>query len=63
MFRLLAALLLLTTPFDANAQRERKCVKINEAFLDDLERRTFRWFWNITDPHTGLTPDFPVSLQ
>jgi hypothetical protein len=57
MFRLLAALLLLTTPFDANAQRERKCVKINEAFLDDLERRTFRWFWNITDPHTGLTPD------
>jgi hypothetical protein len=27
------------------------------AFLDTLERRTFRWFWDLSDPHTGLTPD------
>jgi len=27
------------------------------AFLDTLERRTFDWFWNETDPRTGLTPD------
>ncbi len=27
------------------------------AFLDDLERRTFQWFWDKTDPRTGLVPD------
>jgi len=28
-----------------------------EAFLDDLERRTFDFFWETTDPATGLVPD------
>jgi hypothetical protein len=27
------------------------------AFLDTLSHRTFRWFWDVTDPATGLTPD------
>ena len=27
------------------------------AFLDTLERRTFQWFWDLSDPRTGLTPD------
>ena len=27
------------------------------AFLDTLEHRTFRWFWELSDPRTGLTPD------
>jgi hypothetical protein len=27
------------------------------AFLDTLEERTFRWFWDLSDPQTGLTPD------
>jgi hypothetical protein len=27
------------------------------AFLDTLEERTFRWFWDLSDPATGLTPD------
>ena len=27
------------------------------AFLDTLERRTFNWFWDVTDAKTGLTPD------
>ena len=27
------------------------------AFLDDLERRTFRWFWDKTNPVNGLVPD------
>ncbi len=27
------------------------------AFLDTLEQRTFRWFWDLTDSSTGLTPD------
>lgn len=27
------------------------------AFLDDLEKRSFRYFWEQTDPKTGLTAD------
>ena len=27
------------------------------AFLDSLEERTFRWFWDLSDSTTGLTPD------
>ncbi len=27
------------------------------AFLDDLQKRTFRFFWELSDPNTGLTPD------
>ncbi len=27
------------------------------AFFDTLEARTFRWFWETSDPATGLTPD------
>ncbi len=27
------------------------------AFLDTLELRTFRWFWELSDSRTGLTPD------
>src|SRR3954471_7891186 len=29
----------------------------DEAFLEDLERRMFRYFWEQADPHTGLVPD------
>ena len=28
-----------------------------EGFLDDLERRTFDFFWDTTDARTGLAPD------
>jgi hypothetical protein len=28
-----------------------------EQLLDDLERRTFQWFWDTADPMTGLVPD------
>jgi hypothetical protein len=27
------------------------------AFLDDLQQRTFRFFWELSDAETGLTPD------
>jgi hypothetical protein len=27
------------------------------AFLDTLEQRTFAWFWERSDPNTGLAPD------
>jgi hypothetical protein len=29
----------------------------NEAFLEDFERRMFRYFWEQADPNTGLVPD------
>ena len=28
-----------------------------EAFLDDLQGRTFRWFWETANPRNGLVPD------
>lgn len=28
-----------------------------DVLLDDLEHRTFRWFWDVGDPRTGLVPD------
>jgi hypothetical protein len=32
------------------------------AFLDSLERRTFKYFWETTNPQNGLTPDrFPTK--
>ncbi len=27
------------------------------AFLDDVQHRTFRWFWETTNPQNGLVPD------
>jgi len=29
----------------------------HEAFLDDLEHRTFQWFWDLANRDTGLVPD------
>ena len=37
------------TPVQLNARQS--------AFLDTLEQRTFNWFWERSDPQTGLTPD------
>ena len=28
-----------------------------QRLVDDLERRTFDWFWDSADPKTGLVPD------
>ncbi|NHO53400.1 Tat pathway signal protein [Acetobacter estunensis] len=33
------------------------------ALIDDLEQRTFRWFWDASDPRTGLVPDRYPSPQ
>lgn len=30
---------------------------VGAGLLDDLERRTFSWFWDVADPRTGLVPD------
>src|SRR6185295_15014647 len=29
----------------------------DSALLDDVERRTFHFFWDLADPHTLLVPD------
>ena len=29
----------------------------HEAFIDDLQQRSFRYFWEQADPQTGLVPD------
>jgi len=29
----------------------------SDPFLDTVQTRTFQWFWDVTDPSTGLTPD------
>ncbi|HEX6050964.1 MAG TPA: glucoamylase family protein, partial [Gemmatimonadaceae bacterium] len=29
----------------------------DDPFLDTVQTRTFRWFWDVTDHRTGLTPD------
>ena len=31
--------------------------RASDAFLDDIEHRTFQWFWDLADPVTALTPD------
>ncbi len=31
--------------------------RVLDPFLDELEHRTFRWFWETADPSTGLVPD------
>ena len=40
-----------TTPTPA------KFTRADELFLDDLERRSFDYFWEQADPQTGLVPD------
>ncbi len=38
--------------------REKAALSAEDvAFLDDLEQRTFRWFWEKTNPRNGLVPD------
>src|SRR2546423_6095557 len=44
------SLWLALVPFAARAQG-------NDAFLHDLQQRSFRYFWEQADPNTGLVPD------
>ena len=49
-----------TTPAAVRAKAPAKAFRptpAQTAFLDTLEHRTFRWFWDLSDPRTGLTPD------
>jgi hypothetical protein len=52
--KLLACLLLASLALPAAAAPARSP---DAALLDSIERRTFDWFWERTDPRTGLVPD------
>lgn len=41
----------------AGMQRPGAASAPDGLFLDDLQQRTFRWFWETTNPSTGLVPD------
>ena len=53
MKTLLLSLLLLTIPITSFPQSGKQW----DPFLDTLQRRTIRWFLNVTPDATGLTPD------
>ena len=45
---------------DASAPRapRRRLERLEvDPFVDELQRRTFRWFWDTTNPANGLVPD------
>ncbi|WP_370636214.1 glucoamylase family protein [Komagataeibacter sp. FNDCR2] len=51
---------------DTNTRTASSATSINPAdsiLIDDLERRTFQWFWDSSDPKTGLVPDRYPSGQ
>jgi hypothetical protein len=55
---LLVAVLALAACAPLRAAPERHpATAAQTAFLDTLERRTFEWFWDLSDARTGLTPD------
>ena len=47
----------LLAPVASWAQAAASLPADDTAFLDDLERRTFDFFWETTDARTGLAPD------
>src|SRR6266550_7526396 len=63
--RLILLFLLLALPCKAfnftNSQSRTdlspKLSSEDQSFLEDLERRSFRYFWEEADPNTGLVPD------
>ena len=50
----------IATPAPASSQRIRSSYQPShqdELFLEDLQRRSFQYFWEQADPATGLVPD------
>ncbi|MHB1222792.1 MAG: glucoamylase family protein [Gemmatimonadaceae bacterium] len=45
------------TPAPASARRDTTFAPADAAFLDTLQRRTFDFFWETTNPRNGLVPD------
>ena len=44
-------------PSAATAPPAPRPVPNADAFLNEVEERTFRWFWDVTNARNGLTPD------
>lgn len=44
-------------PGDAPSLSYKALPQDQRAAIDELERRTFQWFWDSADPQTGLIPD------
>lgn len=61
MRRLVAAALLFSTVFACASTTPARRRAVNtpgdEALLDDVERRSFHYFWDLADPQTFLIPD------
>jgi hypothetical protein len=55
VLRLLALFLIFAS--SARAALDRPLSKKDDAFLEDLSRREFRFFWEQADPKTGQVPD------
>jgi hypothetical protein len=53
----LVALVLLNSSAEVSPQTKYNFAKADDAFLEDLERRSFEYFWREADPRTGLVPD------
>jgi hypothetical protein len=56
--------LLLVLPYQYCGSRNSEAIaqgshlsSEDQSFLEDLERRSFRYFWDQADPNTGLVPD------
>ncbi len=59
----LFVLLLLLTVGTAEAQSAYKLTAADNAFLDSLQRDTFRYFWDTANPANGLIPDRAPTLS
>jgi hypothetical protein len=53
----LLALASIAPAVPAAAPTNHAATSDRQAFVNDLERRTFDWFWDSADPVTGLVPD------
>jgi len=52
-----ALLVLLGAACQTAADAPRRRAVVPPSSIDDLERRTFRWFWDTANAHTFLVPD------
>jgi hypothetical protein len=52
-----ALLVLLGAACQTTADAPRRRAVAQPTSIEDLERRTFRWFWDTANPHSYLVPD------
>src|ERR1051325_6539517 len=57
LFLLIVSFSFVTTSLSQSLPATPVFSRDDEQFLNDLERRSFAYFWEQADPHTGLVPD------